>query len=100
MAGPPEFRGDVFKIVFISMIPGLRKCALADGPGQFLSRRTGAMGAAANYRKDFAPRDFVHSLSRQHSSHDHDQSVRFTHPFVEMLEVEILITFVKLLRRL
>jgi hypothetical protein len=36
----------------------------------FLSGRTVAMRAAANYRKDFAPRDFVHSLSRQHSSHD------------------------------
>ena len=63
-----------------------------------LTARNGAMGAAANYRKDFAPRDFVNSLSRQHASHDHDQSVRLAHPFIEVLEVEILITFVKLFR--
>ena len=55
------------------------------------------MRAAANYRKDFAPRDFVHSLSRQHSSHDYGQCVRLVHTFVEVLEIEILIAFVKLL---
>ena len=49
---------------------------------------------AANHSENFAPCDFVDCFSRQHATHIDDQAIRFAHTFVEMLEVEILITFI------